>query len=848
LHALQNVILTHVPATAKPKVPKLPKFFHDLVELHAAKGRLLAGQDSPLCLKCRLHDCGAREPYIRFRGAEHPLLTVVFDSISRREDEVDELGADGSPNSLLIKALEQEARDLKFDPAQVRYVATTRCANRQSKGKVNYKTHGNWCRYFAVQDLRAHPPKVVMTVGTVATGLLSHKGNVYDWAGKVLNWRGWPDDWITDSRFTPVHPIFGAPPREQDRLPLVPVQAPRLVYMTQNPQELARWRRHIRRGLELALHGTPSPSYERPWFNLVEDPASVITALQAIPRGISNTYDTETTGLLPFAAGAKIVFMMFRYALPDGQPRAVAFPWDYPESPLFPYIAQLTPYVLDVLYNTRLNGHNLPFDILFSFATLEGADLNRLTAAMDCDTRHLIYTYRQSKESLGLERVAYDWCQEMAGYEELFELLKQSLPALLDPGAGQGGHYAKCPRELWPTHLVPYVFGDVEVAAITKERVWEKLQAAKSYQIPICDPKHLGRFRDYGPLHRTHVYRRIMLPSQRVLTRVMGRGMFVNLEELTHQEDLFPKLIFKGRTDLRTIDERIIRWCDQQEATVPDWKLDLEDREQLKTILFEILGLPVKRLTTSGIRIHGEDLSKVNNETRFEYAAIDKFTLNGLVAEFPRLEPLLKYRKLYKQYTTYVRSMRNIFTQGIDKKLREKEAYLMPDGCVHPSFNQCGTRGGRLSSSNPNAQQLPKDSIVKRIYVSRFGERGCIYQADLSQIELRLIAAACGDPLMVKTYREGTDIHSLTMSRIYRLPYEQCVKEYVVQLQKEGRDDEAKKMDIKRRVAKCVDPDTLVEINDQVTRIGALHPGREPDTFYDLTQPAVFTRAPQGKV
>ena len=788
--------------TAAPKGTPVQKFLRDVVASAGTDNILRASIESPICLKCGLNTCGARHPFLKARGAEEPLVTVVFDSVSKREDEANEIAADGSANGLMRKILEGEARAIGFDVSRVRYISTTRCANRVETKKIDYKTRGRWCRYLAVQDLRRRPPALIITVGSTALGLLCHKSNAVNWAGKVLNWRGWPDAWLVDKNFATGHPFFGSRPSEDERRPLCPVQSPRLVYATRNPQEKTRWQRHIRRALELAQQGTAALSYTRPWFHLLETPEAVEAALDLIPSGISLTYDTETTGLLAFASSAKIVFMMFRYNLPDGSPVALAFPWEYKESPLYPYIARLAPEVLAVLYRSKLCGHNLHFDILYTYATVPGADLHRLTAAMDCDTRHLLYTYRQTKESLGLERVAYDWCPEMAGYEESFELLKQSNPVLLDPGKGEGGHYAKCPKELWSTHLAPYVFGDVEVAALTRERVLEKLRTARSYQIPLADPQHLGRFHPYRPLQRLQTYQRITLPGHRVLTRLMGRGMFVDIDELARQEDVFPKMIKAERVKLREVDERIVHWCTSQEATVEGWRLELEDREQLKEILFNILGLPVKRLTNMGVRLFGEDLAEVSEEDRLKYAAIDKYTLNGLVAEFPRLKPLQEYRKLFKAYTTYVRSMRNLFTEGIDKKLRSKDQYLMPDYCVHTNFNQAGTRGGRLTSNNPNLQQLPKESMVKKMYSSRFGERGCIYSPDLSQIELRLLAVTCGDPLLVKTYREGTDVHSVTMSKIFKLDYEQCTKEYQAQLQKQGKDAEAKKMDVWRRTSK----------------------------------------------
>ena len=768
---------------------------------------LVANQQSPICRKCGLDDCKSKRPYVDFKGPTRPLISVIVDSIAKKEDETGDMAVEGSANGLLRKTIIDIAKEVGGIDVEkdIRWVATTRCANRTAE-KVNYATKSNWCRYFTVQDLIEHPPRLILPVGTTALGALCHKSSAQEWGGKLLTWRGWPDDWLTDGKYNPEgHPIFGPVPTEDKYIPMVPVQAPRLVYYTQNQYDIVRWRKHIRRALELAVNGVGAMNYDRPWFKLSEDPDEIIRVLNAIPDGTRVTYDTETTGLFPFLAGAKVVFMMFRW-VQDGTPMAIAFPWDFAESPLLAHLARLRPVVLATMYRIKLTGHNLGFDVIYTFATNEGCNLEKLTASMDGDTRHMIYAYRQSNESLGLERVAYDWCPDMAGYEENFELLKQLLPDLLDPGAGQGGHYAKCPRDKWSTHLRPYVFGDVEVAAIADENLQAKLKTTKTYQIPLANPDKLGSFCKYTPIGRHLTYRKIMLPSQRVLTRMMARGMHVDRAELANQEDLFPKLIKEARSKLRVIDERVIAWADQQEATIQDWKLDLEDRSQLKSILFEVLNLPVKRLTPVGQRIFGEDadMNTVPRAEAIANAAIDKFTLNGLVAEFPALAPLQEYKKLYKAYTTYVRSMRNITTEGIDKKDRKKEAYLMADGRVHAIFNQCGTRSGRLSSSSPNLQQLPSGTIVKRMYASRFGLRGCIYQSDLSQIELRLLAAACGDPLMVKAYRDNIDLHSLTTSKIFKVPYESFEKTYMAELQKTGRDKEAKDLDKKRKIGKTV--------------------------------------------
>lgn len=800
----------------KPKGP--PKFWRDIAAYQAVnEGELLPGPASPICKACGLNEDGkARTPYTEARGSTDPLITVVFESISLKEDDADELGVMGCRNGNVKKNLEKLARGVGIDPLRIRYTSLTRCANRCGK-PIAMKTRGQWCRAHLIRDLQQYPPQVIIPVGTTVLGRLSHKSSAQDWAGRILTYRGWPDDWITESKYDQGSPFTGAPPDKAGRVLILPIQAPHIVSSTQNPRDMERWFSHMVRALELARDGAAAMSYSRPWFHIATTRDDVIARLKAIPSGVRVAYDLETMGLLPFGPGAAIVFAMFRWKDPDGMPRALGFPWKYeerrsPEGVLeaegSPFTAEdrdaIAPHWCEVLYRCRIVGHNVSFDLNYTFAQLQGINLEQMTDGLDGDTRYMLYALRQSRENRGLEQVAYDWCPSMAGYEEEFELLKRRMPEILDPASGKGGHYANVPKALWPDVLVPYVMGDVEVCYEMAEGLDERLKKAKVYRIPLADPDRPGEFRLFQPVGRYFMYRRFMLPAQRVLTRMMSRGLYVDADELLSQEDMFPKLIRAAREDLRKMDPRVVAWCQHNEATEKDWTLDLESRDQLRTILFEILQLPVKRLTDSGeAYFEGKDFADLTREEQIKYAAIDKFTLNALVAENPALKPLQEYRKLYKGYTAFVRSLRNITTEGIDKHARKKDPYLQMDGCVHTTFNQAGTGSGRLASRNPNLQQLPGDSIIKRMYGSRFGfTDGCIYQADLSQIELRLLAAACGDPLMVKAYRDDLDLHSLTTSKIFKVPYEHFEKSHMQWLQKEGRDKEAKELELKRKIGK----------------------------------------------
>jgi DNA polymerase-1 len=124
--------------------------------------------------------------------------------------------------------------------------------------------------------------------------------------------------------------------------------------------------------------------------------------------------------------------------------------------------------------------------------------------------------------------------------------------------------------------------------------------------------------------------------------------------------------------------------------------------------------------------------------------------------EVPRL--VLDYRQLSKLKSTYVDALPVL----IDPKT----------GRVHTTFNQTGTTTGRLSSTNPNLQNIPiRTELGREIRAAFIAESGySLLSADYSQIELRLLAHFSDDPLLVKAFREGDDIHRLTASQVFGVP------------------------------------------------------------------------------
>jgi len=778
---------------------------------------LKPSRDNPICVKCG--SCfETPDPFFKYQGSEDPLVTVVFDSVSRSEAKAGAIAASGSPH-WLAEFISKHTKTTGVPLDRVRWVPTTRCGPPRAGGTPDYKVSGRWCRHFVVQDLMLHPPKVILAVGSVALGMLSHKSDANTWTGRELTFRGWPDDWVTDARFMlprrkeawedrvlTGHPLFG-PFRKRSTI-LYPVLAPYMVAAAQSEEFSARWKEQIKRGLAMAINPPPERTYVLPWYEITEDPDRIEQVLGYLidNPGTTVTYDTETTGLKPWAADAAIVFMMLRWDDAQGNPVSIGFPWNFSTSGVQPHIGRLAPVVLRALYASKLSGHNLAFDILFTYGTVPGTDLHQLTAAMACDSWHMAYVRRQQRGSLGLESIAYDYVPELAGYEEEMSLLIDLHSATMNPQDGLGGHYANCPRDKWDTHLKPYVMGDVEVCHRAVISLKEHLHEAKLYRIPMSHVTDRGSFRRFQTPSREWVYDSIMAPADNLLTRMMGRGQHIDTVELKFQEEFFPKEIVKRRQELAKSTPAVEAWIQRQSDTVTDFEFDLEDKTLLKTVLFgeSCLGLPVQRLTKMGQKKYGDDvdLRTLTPEALFEYAAVDKFTLNKLAAEHPEVRPLQAYKKVVKLYTTYVRPVRGHFNPSVDKKRRTGEPHLCYDGKVHGQFRLTGTRSGRLSSSDPNLQQLPSDAIIKRQFISRFGERGCLYGSDLSQIELRLMAAVSGDPGLLKAYFEGLDLHTLTASRLFKLDYEVFTKGYMEKLQASGRGDEAKKLDLKRKIGK----------------------------------------------
>ncbi|MBO5924075.1 MAG: DNA polymerase I [Lentisphaeria bacterium] len=167
-------------------------------------------------------------------------------------------------------------------------------------------------------------------------------------------------------------------------------------------------------------------------------------------------------------------------------------------------------------------------------------------------------------------------------------------------------------------------------------------------------------------------------------------------------------------------------------------EFNINSTKQLNTLLFEELKLePAGKKTKSGYSTDAEALEK-------------------MLDQHPVIELILKYRKIAKIHSTYV--------EGLLK-------YLQSDGKVHTSFNMTATATGRLSSTEPNLQNIPTAAEaggeIRKFFHA--GEDSVLIDADYSQIELRILAHIANDPVMINAFKNNEDIHAVTASQIFNV-------------------------------------------------------------------------------
>ena len=223
----------------------------------------------------------------------------------------------------------------------------------------------------------------------------------------------------------------------------------------------------------------------------------------------------------------------------------------------------------------------------------------------------------------------------------------------------------------------------------------------------------------------------IDMPTVEVLSDMQWNGMYVDKEEL---EQFGKELTSK----LETITKIIYEMAGEE--------FNINSTKQLGEILFEKMKLPVIKKTKSGYSTDVDVLEKLKKED-------------------PIIEQILEYRQLTKLNSTYVEGLKPYINIKTNR--------------IHSFFHQTITATGRISSTEPNLQNIPtRFELGKRVRKVFKPEKGKIYlDADYSQIELRVLASISGDEHMIEAFKEGKDIHKQAASKVFKTPIEEVTKE-----------------------------------------------------------------------
>ena len=282
---------------------------------------------------------------------------------------------------------------------------------------------------------------------------------------------------------------------------------------------------------------------------------------------------------------------------------------------------------------------------------------------------------------------------------------------LLDP---TDGNYSlpRCAKKLLDRNLPEGAYEtweDPEKAMETLRLHTEALRDLEARILPLLEEQGL-----------TDLFARVELPLCPVLAEMERTGFRVDRDALVR----FGQSLGDGIEQLQT------SLYDQAGGPI-----NLNSPKQLGVFLFETLGLPPLGKTKSGYSTNIEVLEKLRGK-------------------HPAVEELIQYRQLSKLKSTYA--------DGLVK-------YIGPDGRIRTRFHMTGTATGRLSSSDPNLQNIPVRSAlggeVRKMFVASPGN--VLVDADYSQIELRILSHLSGDRVMQQAFREGEDIHRATAAQVF---------------------------------------------------------------------------------
>ncbi len=248
-------------------------------------------------------------------------------------------------------------------------------------------------------------------------------------------------------------------------------------------------------------------------------------------------------------------------------------------------------------------------------------------------------------------------------------------------------------------------------------------ECCQAYTALMSGPAILEQLAD---LEMKELYETIEMPLAYTLFDMEQAGVRVNAQELKDYGDRLQEGITRLEQEI---------YADAGEV------FNINSPKQLGVILFEKLRLPGAKKTKSGFSTAADVLEK-------------------LAMDHPIVAKILEYRQLAKLKSTYADGLAN---------------FIAEDGRIHGTFNQTITATGRISSTDPNLQNIPIRTelgrLLRKVFIPKEGY--VLIDADYSQIELRVLAALSGDETMIDAFAQNADIHRMTASQVFHVPFDE---------------------------------------------------------------------------
>lgn len=455
-------------------------------------------------------------------------------------------------------------------------------------------------------------------------------------------------------------------------------------------------------------------------------------------------FDLETTGKSPYFDDSKIVCI----SLTDKTHYGCVIPLYHRETPLWGWeIGTVVKLLRDLLEDESIPkvAHNGKFDIEWLHWWL---DIDVKNFSFDTMLAHYL-AVSEEQGTQGLKGLAWEFT-DMGGYDNDLDEARSKLPESIRY------NYDNIPWDV----LKQYAVADVDCCLRLMEIFKPMIDENPQWRIVMYD---------------------IMMPGSYALRSVEENGMKFDvalaekyaktygdeIARITERLESYPEVLQLERQKQELFQEReVIKLIPKKDRTPEEqkkfeqykkyenFKFNWNSTQQLAELLYDKLGLVTTITTDTGAFSTSEEAM---NEIREQH-------------EIPDL--LLELRK--------VTTLNGMFIQKLPDMRDNSDV-------VHPSFNISGTVTGRMSSENPNAQQFPRKAEnpllfqyhnePKALFTSRFGNKGCVMNADYSALEMRIAGIISGDEALLKALLSGADLHKSTASLVWGVPVDEVPKD-----------------------------------------------------------------------